>query len=202
MNSDSFVLEPETLRTEIRKEYAVVATNPEAGFHFHTGRRLAAILEYDEALLNTLPEIGIESFAGTGNPFSMGMLKEGENVVDVGSGAGFDSLLAANMIAPGGQVIGIEMTDAMLDKARQAAEEAGITNVEFKKGLAERLPVDKDWADVIISNGVINLCMDKLGVFKQLFRALKPGGRLQISDIVVERPVPETAKQDIALWTG
>ena len=196
------VLTPETLRAEISKEYAVVATNPEEEFHFHTGRRLAEILEYAEDYINSVPESGLESFAGTGNPFSMGKLKRGENVVDVGSGAGFDSLLAAQMVGPEGHVIGVEMTEEMLSKARRAAEEAGLNNVEFKNGLAERLPVEEGWADVVISNGVINLCMDKISVCRQLFRALKPDGRLQISDIIVQKPVSESAKQKIDLWTG
>lgn len=196
------ILTPETLRTEISKEYSVVATNPERDFHFHTGRRLAGILEYDEELINSVPDSGLESFAGTGNPFAMGKLKEGETVVDVGSGAGFDSLLAAQMVGPEGRVIGVEMTEEMLDKARGAAGEAGLKNVEFIQGLAEKLPVEEGWADVVISNGVINLCMDKLSVFRQLFRALKSGGRLQISDIVVQRAVSESAKQKIDLWTG
>ena len=198
----SLLLKPETLREEIQKEYSVVATNPEKEFHFHTGRRLAGVLEYDEEMVNSLPEIGIESFAGTGNPFAMGRLNAGENVVDVGSGAGFDSLLAARMVGPEGRVIGVEMMEAMLEKARSAAEAAGITNVEFKQGLAERLPVEEGWADVVISNGVINLCMDKLRAFSQLFRALKPGGRLQIADIIVQKAVPDSAKQKIDLWTG
>ena len=204
MNDESqpLFLKPETLREEIQKEYSVVATNPEKEFHFHTGRRLAGVLEYDEEMINSLPEIGIESFAGTGNPFAMGRLNAGENVVDVGSGAGFDSLLAARMVGPEGRVIGVEMMEAMLEKARSAAEAAGITNVEFKQGLAERLPVEEGWADVVISNGVINLCMDKLRAFSQLFRALKPGGRLQIADIIVQKAVPDSAKQKIDLWTG
>ncbi len=196
------ILTPETLRIEISKEYSVVATNPEREFHFHTGRRLAGILEYDENLINSVPDSGLESFAGTGNPFAMGKLNEGETVVDVGSGAGFDSLLAAQMVGPEGRVIGVEMTEEMLDKARGAAEEAGLKNVEFKQGLAEKLPVEEGWADVIISNGVINLCMDKLSVFRQLYRALKSGGRFQISDIVVQRAVSDSAKQKIDLWTG
>lgn len=202
MEEKTFVLEPEVLRKEIKKEYSHVATNPEAEFHFHTGRRLAAILEYDEELINSVPESGLESFAGTGNPFSMGRLKPGENVVDVGSGAGFDSLLAAQMVGGEGRVIGVEMTAEMLAKSRGAADEMGLANIEFVDGLAERLPIEKEWADVIISNGVINLCMDKLGVFKQLHRALKPGGRLQIADIIVQKAVPDSAKQKIDLWTG
>ncbi len=202
MEEKTFVLEPEVLRKEIKKEYSHVATNPEAEFHFHTGRRLAAILEYDEDLVDSVPESGLESFAGTGNPFFMGRLKPGENVVDVGSGAGFDSLLAAQMVGEEGRVIGVEMTAEMLAKSRGAADEMGLANMKFVDGLAERLPIEKEWADVIISNGVINLCMDKLGVFKQLHRALKPGGRLQIADIIVQKAVPDSAKQKIDLWTG
>jgi len=202
MEVEPFVLEPEALRKEIKKEYSHVATNPEAEFHFHTGRRLAAILEYDEDLVESVQESGLESFAGTGNPFAMGKLNSGENVVDVGSGAGFDSLLAAQMVGKTGSVIGVEMTAEMRNKAIGAAEEMGLTNIDFVDGLAERLPVEKDWADVIISNGVINLCMDKLGVFRQLYRALIPGGRLQIADIIVQKAVPDSAKQKIDLWTG
>ena len=202
MEEKTLVLEPEVLRKEIKKEYSNVATNPEAEFHFHTGRRLAAILEYDEYLVESVPESGLESFAGTGNPFAMGKLNKGENVVDVGSGAGFDSLLAAQMVGEEGSVVGVEMTAEMRNKAIGAAEEMGLTNIEFVDGLAERLPVEKEWADVIISNGVINLCMDKLGVFRQLHRALKPDGRLQIADIIVQKAVPDSAKLKIDLWTG
>ena len=163
---------------------------------------MAAILEYDEYLVESVPESGLESFAGTGNPFAMGKLNKGENVVDVGSGAGFDSLLAAQMVGEEGSVIGVEMTAEMRNKAIGAAAEMGLTNIEFVDGLAERLPVEKEWADVIISNGVINLCMDKLGVFRQLHRALKPGGRLQIADIIVQKAVPDSAKLKIDLWAG
>lgn len=192
----------ETLREAIREEYQEVAREPERGFHFHTGRRLAAILGYDEPLLAGVPEESIESFAGTGNPFSMGALKPGENVVDVGCGAGIDSLIAARMVAPAGKVIGVDMTPAMLSKADGARQKAGVTNLEFKDGYGEQLPLADGWADAVISNGVFNLMPDKLAALKEMSRVLKPGGRLQLADILVDRPVSEKAKQRIDLWTG
>lgn len=195
-------VDTEQLRSEVRKEYAEVAENPQQGFHFHTGRKLAGILGYEDALLEAVPEEAIESFAGTGNPFSLGPITAGENVVDIGSGAGIDSLIAAGLVGSTGRVIGIDMTDQMLTKARGAAERGGFSQVEFQQGLAESLPVDDGWADVVISNGVVNLCPDKLAVFGEVFRVLKPGGRIQIADILVEKPVPEGAKRDIDLWTG
>lgn len=192
----------ETLRDAIRDEYKEVAREPGKGFHFHTGRRLAAILGYDESLFAGVPESSIESFAGTGNPFSLGALEPGENVVDVGCGAGIDSLIAAGMVAPGGNVIGVDMTPAMLDKAENARQDASIANTEFKEGYGEKLPVTDGWADVVISNGVFNLMPDKLAALKEMSRVLKPGGRLQLADILVQKPVNEKAKERIDLWTG
>lgn len=192
----------EVLRSAISTEYRDVALNPQKGFHFHTGRPLAKILGYDDEFVKVVPENSVNSFAGTGNPFSLGTISPGEKVVDVGCGAGFDSLLAAHMVGNDGWVIGIDMTPEMLRKAQGASEVAGLTNVHFRKGVAEALPVDDKWADVVISNGVVNLCPDKLAVFREMHRVLKPGGRLQIADILVEKPVPEEAKQDIDLWTG
>ncbi len=160
------------------------------------------MLGYDDEFINTVPENSVTSFAGTGNPFSLGIIKPGEKVVDVGCGAGFDSFIAAHMAGNGGRVIGVDMTPEMLQKAQGTAEVAGLSNVEFRKGVAEALPIEDNWADVVISNGVVNLCPDKLAVFREMYRVLKPGGRLQIADILVEKPVPEEAKQDIDLWTG
>jgi SAM-dependent methyltransferase len=190
------------LREAIREEYAEVASNPEKGFHFHTGRSLAHMLEYAEEWLEDIPESSIESFAGTGNPFSLGEILPGERVLDVGCGAGIDSLIAAKKVGPDGRVIGVDMTSSMLEKARYAAYEAGIANVEFREGYAEALPVDEGWADVVISNGVLNLMPDKEAALIEMSRVLKPGGRLQIGDILVQKAVPESAKRKIDLWTG
>lgn len=195
-------LDVDVLREAIRGEYAEVAAHPEKGFHFHTGRPLASILEYHDEWLAGLPESSIRSFAGTGNPFSLGALEPGARVVDIGCGAGIDSLIAARMVGPNGRVIGVDMTPVMLDKAREAASEAGLTNAEFREGYAEALPVESGWADALISNGVLNLMPDKAAALEEMARVLKPGGRLQIGDILVQKPVPESAKRKIDLWTG
>ena len=157
---------------------------------------------YDREVLDRLPESAAESFAGVGNPFAWGLLREGETVVDLGSGAGLDALLAGQQAGPSGRVIGVDMTDAMLEKARANAALVGATNVEFRKGYLEELPVEDASVDVVISNGVINLCPDKPAVYREIFRVLKPGGRCQIADIIVEKPVPEEAKEKIEIWTG
>jgi arsenite methyltransferase len=190
------------LRQAIQEEYAEVAASPQKGFHFHTGRPLARMLEYADEWLQGLPESSIESFAGTGNPFSLGELSPGERVVDVGCGAGIDSLIAAKKVEPEGRVIGVDMTPSMLEKARQAAKEAELTNVEFREGYAEALPVEDGWADVVISNGVLNLMPDKAAALEEMARVLGPNGRLQIGDILVQKAVPESAKRKIDLWTG
>jgi arsenite methyltransferase len=192
----------EALRAAIREEYEVVAREPLRGFHFHTGRPLARMLGYRDEWLEGVPETSLASFAGTGNPFALGVLASGERVVDVGSGAGLDSLVAARMVAPGGWVVGVDMTPAMLEKAREGAAEAGLDNVEFRHGYGEALPVTEGWADVVISNGVLNLMPDKGAALSEMARVLAPGGRLQIGDILVERPVSESARRRIELWTG
>jgi arsenite methyltransferase len=204
--SDSLSTEPSLdlgqLRQAIREEYTAVALDPGRGYHFHTGRPLARILGYDDDWLEGLPAGSIASFAGTGNPIRLGQLRPGERIVDVGSGAGFDSLIAAKMVGPSGHVIGVDMTPAMLAMAWKSASEAGAGNVEFREGLAESLPVPDGWADVVISNGVLNLLPDKLAALQEMARVLKPTGRLQIGDILVQQSVPADAKQQIDLWTG
>jgi SAM-dependent methyltransferase len=190
------------LRTAIQDEYAEVAVCPTKGFHFHTGRPLTTRLGYDPGEVDWLPEPVIESFAGVGNPFALGRLVPGETVVEIGSGAGLDAILAARQVGPAGRVVGIDMTPAMLAKARTNARLVGATNVEFREGLAEAVPVADAFADVVISNGVINLCPDKEAVYREVFRILRPGGRIQIADIVVKEAVPTDAKDDISLWTG
>jgi arsenite methyltransferase len=195
-------LDIEVLREAIREEYETVARDPGRGFHFHTGRTLIGIVGYEDEWLEGIPETAIESFAGTGNPFSMGALKPGERVVDVGCGGGIDSLIAAWMVGSEGQVIGVDMTPAMLDRAWAAAVEAGFANVEFREGFMEELPVEDAWADVVISNGVLNLTPDKPRVLAEMARILKPEGRLQIADILVEKEVSQSSKLRIDLWTG
>jgi arsenite methyltransferase len=204
--SDSLQTEPGLdlghLRQAIQEEYTAVARDPGRGYHFHTGRPLASLLGYDDGWLEGLPQGSIASFAGTGNPFRIGQLRLGERVVDVGSGAGIDSLIAAQMVGPSGQVIEVDMTRAILEMARKSASEAGAGQVEFREGLAESLPVPDGWADVVISNGVLNLLPDKLAALQEMARVLKPTGRLQIGDILVQQAVPADAKQQIDLWTG
>lgn len=199
---DEIGLNRDELRHAIQEEYMEVASNPDQGFHFHTGRKLAAILGYDETWLENVPETAVASFAGTGNPFSLGELKPGERVVDIASGAGIDSLIAANMVGPDGYVVGVDMTKEMVRRARAALAETNLQNVEFCEGFAEELPVPDGWADVVISNGSFNLMPDKVAVLEEIFRVLKPGGRIQFGDILVDRPVPTGAKANIDLWTG
>jgi len=199
---DPPVVDLEELRASIRAEYAAVAAEPDRGFHFHTGYRLAAMLGYPQKWIEALPPGAVASMAGTGNPFAMGEIQPGERVVDCGSGAGADALIAARMVGPSGRVIGIDMTPEMLAKARASATEAGLTNVEFREGILEALPVETAWADVVISNGVLNLVPDKAAALGEMYRVLRPGGRLQAADIVLERPVSASSKQDVGLWTG
>ena len=198
----TIALDTTLLRSAIRDEYAEVAGSPHKGFHFHTGRFLTARLGYPADQIDTLPDSVVESFAGVGNPFSWGDLRPGETVVDLGAGAGLDALLAARMVGPAGRVIGVDMTPAMLDKSRRNAGMLGLAHAEFRHGYLEELLIPDAAADVVISNGVINLCPDKEAVLAEAYRVLKPGGRLQIADIIVARAVPDDAKEDIALWTG
>ena len=192
----------QALRSAIQDEYAEVATQPEKGFHFHTGRHLARLLGYPAEVTNGLPDSVIESFAGVANPFILGRLQPGETVVEIGSGAGFDAVLAAQQVGSTGRVIGVDMTPAMLEKARANVARLGVTNVEFRQGYMEQLPIDDGTADVVISNGVINLSPDKEAVFHEIARVLKPGGRVQVADIIVARALPDAAKENIDLWTG
>jgi arsenite methyltransferase len=192
----------EELRRRIAEKYRDVAVNPELGFHFHTGRPLARMLGYPDAAIDALPAGTVASFAGTGNPFLFGDLAPGETVVDVGCGAGLDTLIAAQQVWPRGRVIAVDMTEAMRAKVAAGARALGVTNVEVREGYAEQLPVPDEIADVVISNGVVNLCPDKPAVFREMYRVLKPGGRIQVGDILVHREVPQAAKDDIELWSG
>lgn len=190
------------LREEVRHHYAQVAISPHDEYHFHTGRRAALQVGYDAELLDGLPDQAVEAFAGIANPFHFGLPADGENVVDIGSGAGTDAMIAARAVGDDGHVIGVDMTSEMLELARSTAAESGIFNIEFRQGLAEKLPIGDGWADLIISNGVLNLVPDKVGAYNEVMRVLRPGGRIQIADICVDKPVPESAKRDIDLWTG
>jgi len=192
----------EVLRSQVREKYRQVAVAPADRYHFHTGRPLAARLGYDLGVVERLPDRAVESFAGVANPFSLRPLQPGERVVDVGSGAGFDAFIAADQVGRSGQVVGVDMTTQMLDKSRQTAAELGLDHVGFREGLAEALPVEDGWADVVISNGVINLCADKKAVLGEIHRVLRPGGVLQFADIANGRPVPSEAMRDVDLWTG
>ena len=156
--SDGLAVDPLALREEVKAKYRAVAVDPLGSYHFHTGRPLARRLGYDEAVVAALPDNAVEAFAGVGNPFSLGALKPGEWVVDLGSGGGFDSFIAAGQVGPEGAVIGVDMTEEMLGRSRAAAAAIGLRNVEFRQGLIEELPVEDRSADVVISNGVINLC--------------------------------------------
>ena len=195
-------VDPVALREEVKSKYRDVASNPNGEHHFHTGRPLARRLGYDPALVDSMPDAAVESFAGVANPFSLRALDPGEKVVDAGSGGGFDCFVAAHQAGPQGKVIGVDMLPEMLEKSRTSAKLMGLKQVEFREGLLEQIPVQDNWADVVISNGVINLCADKKQTFSELWRVLRPGGRLQFGDIANGKPVPAGALRDIDLWTG
>jgi SAM-dependent methyltransferase len=192
----------QTLRREVQHKYTEVATSPERTFHFHHGRPLAQLLGYPMDRVDVMPPRAVESFAGVGNPFSLGPIQAGETVLDVGSGSGFDCFVAGQAVGPTGKVIGVDMTEAMVQKARATARSMGLRQVEFRQGFVEELPVADGSVDVVTSNGVINLCPDKYRVFAEIFRALKPGGRLYLADIVLHKPVPDAAKANVDLWTA
>ena len=201
MSSGRQPIDPTALREEVKSKYREVAANPHASFHFHTGRRAALRLGYEPGKLELMPEVAVESFAGVANPFALRTLQPGEKVVDAGSGAGFDCLVAAHQVGSAGSVVGVDMLDAMLEKARASARAMNLRNVEFREGLLEEMPVEDGWADVVISNGVINLCVDKEQVLREIWRVLRPGGWLQFADIANGREIPATAVCNIDLWT-
>jgi len=194
-------IDVDLLKKEIKKTYAAVSQEPNKDFVFPTGRAWAEDLDYPAELAN-VPDAAADSFAGVANPFALGRLEEGERVVDLGCGAGTDSLVAAQMVGENGHVTSIDMTPEMLEKARAATAELGLTNVDFLEGEIERLPLANESVDVVISNGVIDLVPDKDAVFAEIFRILRPGGRMQIADVTIQKPVSEEGRRDIDLWTG
>ncbi len=195
-------IDVETLKCEIKRTYAQVSAEPETEFIFPTGRAWALDLGYPPELLARVPDGSAESFAGVANPFSLGLLEQGEDVLDLGSGAGTDSLVAAQMVGTEGSVTGVDMTPEMIGKARASAAGLGAGNVEFVESEAEQLPFADASFDVVVSNGVIDLIPDKDAVFAELFRVLRPGGRLQLADVTIQRPVSDEGRRNIDLWTG
>ena len=200
--SPDLLVDPVALREQVKSKYREVAADPTRTYHFHTGRGLARRLGYEDDAVDALPDRAVESFAGVANPFALRRLAPGERVVDIGSGAGFDSFLAAAQVGPTGRVVGVDMTPEMLEKSTATGTKLGLDHVEFRAGLAESVPMEDSWADVVISNGVINLCADKHAVLSEIRRVLRPGGWLQFADIANGLPVPEGALRDIDLWTG
>jgi arsenite methyltransferase len=200
--STSAPIDIDVLRDEIQKTYTNVSEHQEQDFVFPTGRLWAESLHYPEEELARIPEASAQSFAGVANHFTLGVMDEGETVLDLGCGAGTDLLIAAQMVGPSGRAIGIDITPSMVERARQSAAEMGLANVEVHEGPIERLPLPDASVDVVISNGVIDLVPDKDAVFSEINRVLRPGGRLQIADVVIHREVSEEAKRDIDLWTG
>lgn len=191
------------LRRAIQRVYTDVVNDPKKGYHFHTGPDYAVErLGYVPEELADLPDTVTAPFAGVGNPLSLGRPRPGETVVDIGAGSGMDTFLAAKAVGPRGKVIAVDMTPAMLARGGENVALTGLTQIEYREGLAERLPVEDASADVVMSNGVINLSPDKDGVLREAFRVLRPGGRLQIADIVVHKDIPPAGREDIAIWTA
>lgn len=192
----------EVLRQAVQRKYTEVANSPDHIFHFHHGRPLAEMLGYPMDQVDAMPPQAVECFSGVGNPFSLGAPAAGETVLDLGSGGGFDCFIAGQAVGPGGKVIGVDMTEAMLERSRAIAGQMGLDQVEFRRGFLEELPVADASVDLVISNGVINLCPEKYQVFRDIFRALKPAGRLHLADVVVYKTVPDEAKANVDLWTA
>lgn len=190
------------LTAEVARMYEEVAANPEGEYHFYTGRRAAEMYGYQRADLDAMPAAAVAAFAGVGCPIERAQFKTGERVVDLGSGAGLDSLIAARSVGPSGSVIGVELNPKMIAAAEANRQELGYRQVEFREGRIETPPVDDGWADVVISNGVINLSFRKGKVLKEAFRMLKPGGRVSIVDVVSARPLSQSIVNDPKLWAS
>jgi arsenite methyltransferase len=202
MSQTDTPVDVDVLRSEIQKTYTEVSSEPEHEFIFPTGRAWAEELGYPQPELSRVPDASVDSFAGVANHFLLGRIEEGATVLDLGCGAGTDLLIAAQMAGPAGRAIGVDMTPSMLDRARESAAAMDLGNVELHESLIESLPVDDASVDVVISNGVIDLIVDKEAVFAEIDRVLKPGGQLQLADVVIHKEVSEDARKRIDLWTG
>jgi SAM-dependent methyltransferase len=202
MSTTSRTLDTQELEQRVKDMYREVAETPEREFHFETGRALAERLGYPIDELDAIPAAAIDSFAGVGYYFDLAAIRPGETIVDLGSGSGMDSFLAARLAGSDGRVIGVDMTDAQLEKATRLARDHGFANTEFRHGYIEQLPIADGVADVVISNGVINLSPQKASVFAEAARVLRTGGRLAIADIVTSRQLPEGVTCDAALWAA
>ena len=190
------------LEEKVQRVYRAVATEPHGGYHFELGRVLAERLGYPADMLDRLPEAAIESFAGVGYFFDLAELRPGERVVDLGSGSGMDAFFACIQVGPGGRVVGVDFTAEQLSKAQTLVAASGFGQAEFRRGRIERLPLDDETADCVISNGVINLSPDKDTVFAEAARVLRPGGRLAIADIVSEQQLKASIVCDADLWAS
>src|SRR5918912_1511579 len=202
MSAAEIPVDVDVLRDEIRKTYTDVSTEAEQDFIFPTGRAWAQELGYPEPELSRVPDAAVESFAGVANHWLLGRVEAGETVLDLGCGAGTDLLIAAQMAGPEGRAIGVDMTASMLDRARASADEMGLSNLELHEALIESVPVEDASVDVVISNGVIDLVPDKDAVFHEIDRVLRPGGRLQLADVIIHTEVSADARKRIDLWTG
>jgi arsenite methyltransferase len=202
MSSTEAPVDVDVLRDEIRKTYTDVSTDAEQDFIFPTGRAWAEDLGYPQPELSRVPEATVESFAGVANHWTLGRIEPGSVVLDLGCGAGTDLLIAAQMTGPDGRVIGVDMTSAMLARAHASAQQMGLANIDLHESLIETLPLEDGCVDVVISNGVIDLVPDKDAVFDEIDRVLRPGGRLQVADVIIHTEVSEDARARIDLWTG
>jgi arsenite methyltransferase len=198
----STTIDVDELRGKVKTVYQQVAADPHAGFHFETGRGLAERLGYEVDDLDRIPSAAIDSFAGVGYHMDLARLTRGRRVLDLGSGSGMDSFVAASRVGPAGAVVGLDMTDEQLAKARSLAAQHGLEQVSFERGYIEEIPLEAASVDTVISNGVINLAADKEAVFREIARVLEPGGRMAISDIVTEQELTENIVCDTSLWAA
>ena len=198
----AIAVDTQELETKVKTMYRHVAEEPQGDYHFELGRTLADRLGYPADVLDRVPEGAVESFAGVGYFFDLAGLRDGESVVDLGSGSGMDVFFAAVQVGAAGSVVGVDFTLEQLEKARRLAAEEGFTQVELREGRIERVPADDESADCVISNGVINLAPDKERVFAEAARLLRPGGRLAIADIVSEHQLKESIVCDADLWAS